>query len=253
MEVLFVSDDLPLAQAVRRVLEANGHACTLMTGDGRVLRDEAAETTDGGTAEAPVSPNGTDAASEDAAAGPTDPSAPISPDLVIVDDSSRGWTSERFATLMAGYPHARSLLLVQSAVDGTSTPPDGDGLEPDAVLRMPFSNAELVAHVASLRPDAKASRLLIHGDLTLDLGSGRAYYGESRKPLPLSPREFATLKTLIEADGRFLTFDELGRAVCGTGFFGYHDIMNNVLYSLTRKLRRLGFFVTQRGKSYRIL
>ena len=237
MEVLFVSDDLPLSQAVRRTLESNGFACTLMTGDGRILHDEVYDNGDAGDTTDPK---------------PEEPGE-AKPDIVIVDDSSRGWTSERFDTFMAHYPGARSLLLTQSAVDTTSTPSDEDMLTPDGTLRMPFSNAELLAHVETLRPDGGSPRLLIHGDLTLDLADGRAYYGESRRPLPLSPREFATLRTLIEADGTFLTFDELGKAVCGNGFFGYHDIMNNVLYSLTRKLRKLGFFITQRGDSYRIL
>lgn len=230
MEVLFVSDDLPLSQAVRRTLESSGYGCALMTGDGRALDAD---------------PEHAEPARRQA--------LETEPELVIVDDATRGWTSERFDTLMAQYPQARSLLLTQSSSDGKSSPSDEDGLKPDATLRMPFSNAELLAHVASLGSNVDASRLLIHGDLTLNLADGHAYYGENRKPLPLSPREFSTLKTLIEADGRFLSFDELGKAVCGTGFFGYHDIMNNVLYSLTRKLRRLGFFVTQRDNSYRIL
>ena len=61
-----------------------------------------------------------------------------------------------------------------------------------------------------------------------------------------------SLETLIRANGEFLSFDELLEKVCGTGIFEQRDIMDGTLYSLTRKMRRMGFFITQRGHRYRI-
>lgn len=70
--------------------------------------------------------------------------------------------------------------------------------------------------------------------------------------MALSAREYTTLETLIRANGEFLSFDELLEKVCGTGIFEQRDIMDGTLYSLTRKMRRMGFFITQRGHRYRI-
>lgn len=105
---------------------------------------------------------------------------------------------------------------------------------------------------AAAAQSQRMPRLLIHGDLTLDTTRHRAYWQGSQQPLALSPREYKTLELLVVANGEFLTFDELLERVCGTGFFEQRDIMDGVLYSLTRKLRRLGFFITQRGRRYRI-
>ena len=76
--------------------------------------------------------------------------------------------------------------------------------------------------------------------------------GSGKQPLALSAREYTTLETLIRANGEFLSFDELLEKVCGTGIFEQRDIMDGTLYSLTRKMRRMGFFITQRGHRYRI-
>jgi hypothetical protein len=44
----------------------------------------------------------------------------------------------------------------------------------------------------------------------------------------------------------------LERAAEGIARFEQRDIMDGTLYSLTRKMRRMGFFITQRGHRYRI-
>ena len=127
----------------------------------------------------------------------------------------------------------------------------------DAVIVKPFSDAELLSHIRALAVHANSSqtdkpRMLIHGDLMLDTLHQQAFYRGSTQPLALSTREYLALETLIRANGEFLTFDELLAKVCGTGFFEQRDVMNGVVYSLTRKLRRLGFFITQHGNKYRI-
>lgn len=93
---------------------------------------------------------------------------------------------------------------------------------------------------------------LIHGDLMLGTRNRQAFYRSGKQPLALSAREYMTLETLIRANGEFLSFDELLEKVCGTGIFEQRDIMDGTLYSLTRKMRRMGFFITQRGHRYRI-
>lgn len=144
-------------------------------------------------------------------------------------------------------------------------PASGDrpcAIVPDVTITKPFGDAELLSYMSLLQTgadddgdsDANAPTLLIHGDLTLDTRAQCAYYRGTRKPIALSPREYSALEALIRANGSFLSFDDLSRLVFGdgTGFADQHSVMDTTMYSLTRKLRRLGFFITQQGDRYRI-
>ncbi|KAB7790971.1 winged helix-turn-helix domain-containing protein [Bifidobacterium leontopitheci] len=162
------------------------------------------------------------------------------------------------ATPAAATSPSASVASREAAPDGPRTRNHPDlPIRVDATIVKPFSDAELLSRVHALSQDrddgdGRGPGMLIHGDLTLDTRAGRAFYRNGGQPLALSPREYKTLETLIRADGEFLTFDELLETVCGTGVLEQRDIMDGVLYSLTRKLRRLGFFITQRGHKYRI-
>ncbi|WP_238548524.1 transcriptional regulator [Bifidobacterium biavatii] len=130
-------------------------------------------------------------------------------------------------------------------------------LHPAVTINKPFSDTELLSYIELLSPDHAGTNgpaLLIHGDLTLDTHAQRAYYRSTSRPIALSPREYSALEALIRADGRFLSFDDLSRLVFGdgVGFAEQHAVMATTLYSLTRKMRRMGFFITQRGHEYRI-
>ena len=137
-----------------------------------------------------------------------------------------------------------------SSLDGASSVPP---IHADETIIKPFSDAELLSYVHALESGGAADETtLIHGDLMLDTRNRQAFYRNGKQPLALSAREYMTLETLIRANGEFLSFDELLEKVCGTGIFEQRDIMDGTLYSLTRKMRRMGFFITQRGHRYRI-
>ena len=132
-----------------------------------------------------------------------------------------------------------------SSLDGASSVPP---IHADETIVKPFSDAELLSYVHALESGGAADETtLIHGDLMLDTRNRQAFYRSGKQPLALSAREYTTLETLIRANGEFLSFDELLEKVCGTGIFEQRDIMDGTLYSLTRKMRRMGFFITQRG------
>ncbi len=134
-----------------------------------------------------------------------------------------------------------------------TTLPASRPLARDETIVKPFSDAELLSYVHALESGGAADETtLIHGDLMLDTRNRQAFYRSGKQPLALSAREYTTLETLIRANGEFLSFDELLEKVCGTGIFEQRDIMDGTLYSLTRKMRRMGFFITQRGHRYRI-
>ncbi|WP_236023623.1 transcriptional regulator [Bifidobacterium miconis] len=204
--------------------------------------------------------------------------APKPYDAVLLDDLTDPELMGRLAQLLQPHPadgdadggesHARplpkiALLATPSmprgreqtsryAIDDPASP-----LHPSVTINKPFSDAELLSYVELLSPGHAGSdgpALLIHGDLTLDTRAQRAYYRSASRPIALSPREYSALEALIRADGRFLSFDDLSRLVFGdgVGFAEQRDVMATTLYSLTRKMRRLGFFITQRGHEYRI-
>ncbi|OZG62618.1 transcriptional regulator [Bifidobacterium hapali] len=175
--------------------------------------------------------------------------------------SSVSSTSSSSSEAAANHVRPRVALLTTPSLSATTNNPTSD-IVPDVTIVKPFGDAELLSYVALLRCDEQHGRaaqsvnpdLLIHGDLTLDTRTQRAYYRGANRPVALSPREYSALEALIRADGEFLSFDDLSRLVFGegAGFADRHSVMDTTMYSLTRKLRRLGFFITQHGHQYRI-
>lgn len=162
---------------------------------------------------------------------------------------------------VANHVRPRVALLTTPSLSAATSNRTSD-IVPDVTIVKPFGDAELLSYVALLRRDEQHGHaatstnpdLLIHGDLTLDTRTQRAYYRGANRPVALSPREYSALEALIRADGEFLSFDDLSRLVFGegAGFADRHSVMDTTMYSLTRKLRRLGFFITQHGHQYRI-
>ena len=231
MDILFVTSDPALASAVKGTLESARHTVSA-------------------------------ASDVDSLAGAWPHGTPM--DLVIIDDLSAhdllDETRRSLSRLMDGKAgdgtgktvRPRTLLLSTppSSLDGASSVPP---IHADETIVKPFSDVELLSYVHALESGGAADETtLIHGDLMLDTRNRQAFYRSGKQPLALSAREYMTLETLIRANGEFLSFDELLEKVCGTGIFEQRDIMDGTLYSLTRKMRRMGFFITQRGHRYRI-
>jgi DNA-binding response OmpR family regulator len=90
----------------------------------------------------------------------------------------------------------------------------------DDYLPKPFSPAELVLRVKSIlrraattTTDSPARAPVMFGDLLID--AERFEVNRDGRPIPLTRVEFRLLTTLIEADGRVLTRDQLLDAVYG--------------------------------------
>lgn len=250
MEILFVTGSAALASAVSRTLESAGH-----------------------TAFAATTVDEFDRAIADHVNGPFD--AVLIDDLTPVPLLDRLTTTLNAAsTVTATTSHASSSHRSPSHHDqrpriallATPSMASNDDVRnalasqfsPDVTIVKPFGDAELLSYMALLQNDDPTHddvpTLLIHGDLTLDTHRQRAYYRGTDHPIALSPREYSALEALIRADGEFLSFDELSRLVFGdgAGFADRRSVMDTTMYSLTRKLRRLGFFITQHGHHYRI-
>ncbi|MBW3088958.1 winged-helix domain-containing protein [Bifidobacterium sp. 82T24] len=183
-------------------------------------------------------------------------------DLVIVDDAFPVARHPDQWDVVLRHAQTSATMLLESPSLGRS---NGTGakktdaaasIRPNLVLDKPFSDAQLLAYVRMAVSQAHAGKdnpLLSRGGLVLDTESRQAFYGDSSMPIALSPREYGALEALLEADGRYLSFDELLERVCGNGtVFEQRDIMTTVMYRLMGKMRRAGLFITKHGDRYRI-
>jgi two-component system alkaline phosphatase synthesis response regulator PhoP len=131
----------------------------------------------------------------------------------------------------------------------------------DDYLPKPFSPAELVLRVKSILrraapPAADAARRppLTHGDLVVDLD--RHEVTRDGRPIALTRVEFRLLQTILEADGRVLTRDQLLDAVYGRD---QADVLDRTVDVHVGRLRdKLGddaehprYVATVRGIGYR--
>ena len=132
----------------------------------------------------------------------------------------------------------------------------------DDYLAKPFSPAELVVRVRTIlrrteRPAEDALRpdeLLICGDLVVDAGRHEATI--AGQPVTLSALELRLLATLLDADGRALTRDQLLDGIHGTG---EGDVLDRAIDVYIKRLReKLGddaddprYVATVRGVGYR--
>jgi DNA-binding response OmpR family regulator len=132
----------------------------------------------------------------------------------------------------------------------------------DDYLPKPFSPAELVVRVRTIlrrteRPLADSlapDELLVCGDLVVDAGRHEARVGGH--PIPLSALELRLLASLLDADGRALTRDQLLDGIHGAG---EGDVLDRAIDVYVKRLReKLGddansprYVATVRGVGYR--
>jgi len=136
----------------------------------------------------------------------------------------------------------------------------------DDYLPKPFSPAELVLRVKSIlrrtaaletavaTPETSARLPLLHADLVVDLDRHEVTRGG--EPIPLTRVEFRLLQTILEADGRVLSRDQLLDAVYGQD---QADVMDRTVDVHIGRLRdKLGddadqprYVATVRGVGYR--
>jgi DNA-binding response OmpR family regulator len=138
----------------------------------------------------------------------------------------------------------------------------------DDYLPKPFSPSELVVRVKAILRRSSTETVpaagtkaamtppdrIVHGDLEID--RARHEVTVAGRPIELTPVEFRLLTTLIEADGRVLTRDQLLDAVYGTES---SDVLDRTIDVHVGRLRdKLGdpaerprYVATVRGVGYR--
>ncbi|CAM5625046.1 DNA-binding response regulator OS=Streptomyces alboniger OX=132473 GN=CP975_31820 PE=4 SV=1 [Streptomyces alboniger] len=129
-------------------------------------------------------------------------------DVVVLDrDLPDIHGDEVCGSLVEGPAPARVLMLTASATIADRV--EGLTLGADDYLPKPFAYAELVARIRAVarRSATAVPPVLVHGDLRLDPARRVATRADER--LALTPKEFAVLECLMEAQGRVVSAEEL--------------------------------------------
>jgi DNA-binding response OmpR family regulator len=182
------------------------------------------------------------------------------PRLVVLDLMLPGL--DGLAVIRRARAIGETPILVLSARGSTGDRILGLSEGADDYLPKPFSPAELVVRVRTIlrrteRPLADAvarDELLVCGDLIVDPGRHEArLHG---RPIQLSALELRLLATLLDADGRALTRDQLLDGIHGAG---EGDVLDRAVDVYIKRLReKLGddanaphYVATVRGVGYR--
>ena len=182
------------------------------------------------------------------------------PRLVVLDLMLPGL--DGLAVIRRARTLGETPILVLSARGSTGDRILGLSEGADDYLPKPFSPAELVVRVRTIlrrteRPLADAlapDERLVCGDLVVDAGRHEARIGA--RSIPLSALELRLLATLLDADGRALTRDQLLDGIHGTG---EGEVLDRAIDGYVKRLReKLGddanaprYVATVRGVGYR--
>jgi DNA-binding response OmpR family regulator len=129
-------------------------------------------------------------------------------DVIVLDRDLPAVHGDRVcAALVAGGCASRILML--TAAGTIEDRVDGLDLGADDYLSKPFAFAELVARIRALarRSGPPLPPLLSRGDLRVD--PARRIASRAGRPLALTPKEFAVLQLLLEAQGAVVPAEQL--------------------------------------------
>jgi DNA-binding response OmpR family regulator len=125
----------------------------------------------------------------------------------------------------------------------------------DDYISKPFSPLELCARIKAVLRRSKASQAEVcrFGDVEVNFARGQVTRGGQR--VELTPLELKLLGTLIRADGRLLSRDQIIDSVWGPGIAITNRVVDNHILHLRRKLEANPasprYLLNARGLGYR--
>ena len=220
--VLAVDDEMPILRLLRRTLEAHGYAVEAVHTGGAAL----------------------------AAAGRR------RPDAVLLDLMLPDMDGLEVCRTLRGQMQAP--IIVLSARGEERTKVEALDLGADDYLTKPFGTAELLARLRVALRHAAGSRtrpIISAGDLTLDLE--RRVVTRGGAPVHLTPKEYDTLKYLMQHAGRVVTHRTLLGSVWGPEYGEELHYLHVLVNQLRRKAEpdpaRPRYILTEPGVGYRFL
>jgi two-component system alkaline phosphatase synthesis response regulator PhoP len=180
-----------------------------------------------------------------------------SPDLVVLDLMLPGIDGFEVTRRLRQNGHTPIIML--TARDDAVDKVVGLELGADDYLTKPFNPRELVARVRAVlrRTEARTPAPSAIPDSTLELDGlrvevgGREVYVDDA-PVPLTPKEFDLLVTLIENRGLVLTREQLLERVWGFTFLGDSRTIDVHVRQLRRKLGERCPIQTVWGTGYKV-
>jgi DNA-binding response OmpR family regulator len=153
--------------------------------------------------------------------------------------------------LVAGRVRARIIMLTAARATGDRI--DGLMIGADDYLPKPFAFGELVARIRALarRSARPVAPVLTVTDVVVDT-TRRVATREGRR-LQLTRKEFGVLETLIGADGRVVSSEELLERVWDEHADPFTHVVRMTIMKLRRKLGDPPLIETLAGEGYRIL
>lgn len=172
-------------------------------------------------------------------------------DVVVLDRDLPGVHGDQVCrALVAQRSETRVLMLTAASTIRDRV--EGLELGADDYLPKPFDFTELVARIRALgrRAVVPAPPRLAYGDVSLDPARRVAFRGERR--LELSPKEFALLECLLQAEGRVVSAEELLARVWDEAANPFTSAVKTTIGRLRAKLGNPPLIETVREGGYRI-
>jgi len=177
--------------------------------------------------------------------------AACSYDVVVLDRDLPGTGGDEICRTLAAERSASRILML-TAARSVRDRVEGLGLGADDYLPKPFDFTELVARIQALgrRPGAPPPAALAYRDLSVD--PARRTATRARRPLALTPKEFAVLECLLKADGLPVSAEELLRRVWDDAADPFTTTVKTTIGRLRAKLGDPPVIETVRESGYRI-
>ena len=171
--------------------------------------------------------------------------------VVVLDRDLPGVHGDEICRRLAA-ERSESRVLMLTAAGSVRDQVEGLHLGADDYLPKPFDFAELLARLEALgrRPGAPKPDRLGYRDLTLD--PDQCVAARAGRRLALSPKEFAVLECLLEAEGRPVSAEELLQRVWDQETDPFTTTVKATINRLRAKVGNPPVIETVRERGYRI-